>query len=76
MPPDGRAFYSGPDQTMRMLDTAGTGTWQALGPRDTINRDYGGRTLFDVGKLLVAGGGPSTSDARVVDLNGPTPKVS
>ena len=30
--PDGRAFYSGPDQTMRKLDTNGTGTWQTLRP--------------------------------------------
>jgi hypothetical protein len=74
--PNGRAFYSGPDQTLRALDTAGTGTWQALGPRDTINRDYGGHALFDVGRMLVAGGGPSTKDARVVDLNGATPQVS
>ena len=74
--PNGQAFYSGPDQTLRTLDTAGTGTWQALGQRDTINRDYGGHALFDVGKMLVAGGGPSTTDARVVDLNGATPQVS
>jgi galactose oxidase-like protein/Big-like domain-containing protein len=74
--PSGRTFYSGPDQTLRTLDTAGTGTWQAFGQRDTINRDYGGHALFDVGKMLVAGGGPSTTDARVVDLNGPTPQVS
>ena len=74
--PNGRAFYSGPDQTLRALDTTGTGAWQALGQRDTINRDYGGHALFDVGKMLVAGGGPSTKDARVVDLNGATPQVS
>jgi hypothetical protein len=74
--PDGRAFYSGPDQTLRSLDTSGTGSWQALGQRDAINRDYGGHALFDVGKMLVAGGGPSTTDARVVDLNGATPQVS
>jgi hypothetical protein len=74
--PNGRAFYSGPDQTLRTLDTTGTGTWQALGQRDTINRDYGGHALFDVGKMLVAGGGPSTKDARVIDLNGPSPQVS
>src|SRR4051794_37944374 len=74
--PDGRAFYSGPDQALRALDTAGTGTWQALGQRDTINRDYGSHALVDVGKMLVAGGGPSTRDARVVDLNGATPQVS
>jgi hypothetical protein len=74
--PNGRAFYSGPDQTLRTLDTAGTGTWQALGQRDTINRDYGGHALFDIGKMLVAGGGPSTKDARVVNVNGATPQVS
>jgi hypothetical protein len=74
--PNGRAFYAGPDQTLRALDTTGTGTWQALGQRDTINRDYGGHALFDVGKMLVAGGGPSTKDARVIDLNGATPQVS
>ena len=74
--PDGRAFYSGPDQTLRALDTAGTGTWQALGQRDGIYRDYGAHALFDVGRMLVAGGGESTNDAQVVDFNGATPQVS
>jgi hypothetical protein len=74
--PNGSAFYSGPDQTLRALNTTGTGTWQTLGQRDTINRDYGGHALFDVGKELIAGGGPSTKDTRVVDLNGATPQVS
>jgi hypothetical protein len=74
--PNGLAFYSGPDQTLRALDTAGTGTWQSLGQRDAINRDYGGHVLFDVGKVLVAGGGPSTKDARIIDVNAPTPQVS
>ena len=74
--PDGRAFYSGPDQTLRALDTSGTGAWQAFGQRDAINRDYGGHVLFDIGKILVAGGGPSTKDARVIDVNGASPLVS
>jgi hypothetical protein len=74
--PNGLAFYSGPNQTLRTLNTAGTGTWQALGQRDGINRDYGGHALFDIGKILVAGGGASTNDARVIDLNGSTPQVS
>ena len=74
--PNGRAFYSGPDQTLRTLDTTGTGAWQTFGQRDTINRDYGGHAIFDIGKMLVAGGGPSTADARVVDFNGATPQVS
>ena len=74
--PSGRAFYSGPDQTLRALDTSGTGAWQTFGQRDTINRDYGSHAIFDIGKMLVAGGGPSTKDARVVDVNGATPTVS
>jgi hypothetical protein len=74
--PDGRAFYSGPDQTMRKLDTAGTGAWQNYTQRDTINRDYGGHAMYDIGKILVAGGGPSTKEARTINLNGATPAVS
>ena len=74
--PNGLTFYSGPDQALRTLNTAGTGTWQALGQRDPINRDYGGHALFDIGKILVAGGGPSANDTRVVDINGTTPHVS
>ena len=75
--PDGRVFYSGPDQTLRTLDPSGGGAWQSFGQRDTINRTYGSHAVFDVGKTLVAGGGsPSSSDARVIDTNGATPQVS
>jgi hypothetical protein len=74
--PDGRAFYSGPDQTMRSLDTDGTGAWQTFGQRDPINRSYGSHTLYDVGKILVAGGAGSSRDARVIDINGATPQVT
>ena len=74
--PDGRAFYSGPDQTMRKLDTNGTGAWQTFGQRDTIDRSYGGHALYDVGKMLVAGGGGSSRDARIIDINGAAPVVN
>ncbi|HEV2785199.1 MAG TPA: kelch repeat-containing protein, partial [Solirubrobacteraceae bacterium] len=74
--PDGRTFYSGPDQTMRKINSAGTGSWQSYAQRDSINRDYGGHAMFDVGKILVAGGGNSVRDARVIDINGATPAVS
>ena len=30
--PDGRVFYSGPDQTLRKLDPTGGGAWQSLRP--------------------------------------------
>ncbi len=74
--PDGRVFYSGPDQTMRKLDPAGGGSWQSFGQRDAINRSYGSRAVYDLGKTIVAGGGGSSSDARVIDTNGATPQVS
>jgi hypothetical protein len=74
--PDGRAFYSGPSTTMQSLDTAGGGSWQSFGDRDSVNRSYGGHALYDIGKILVAGGGPSSKDARVIDLNGATPQAS
>jgi hypothetical protein len=74
--PDGRVFYSGPDQTLRKLDSAGTGSWQTFGQRDAINRSYGSHAVFDIGKTLVAGGGSSSNDARVIDTNGATPTVS
>jgi hypothetical protein len=75
--PDGKVFDSGPDPTLRQLDPTGTGNWQTVGDRgDAITRDYGGHALFDIGKILVAGGGPSTPDARVIDINTPTPQVT
>ena len=74
--PDGRAFYSGPDQTMRAVSTSGTGAWQTYGQRDSVNRDYGSHAVFATGKILVAGGGASSRDARVIDINGTTPAVS
>jgi hypothetical protein len=74
--PDGRAFVSGPDTTMRSLDTGGTGTWQSHGTRDSIDRGYGSHALYDIGKILVAGGGGSSRDSRVIDINGATPQVT
>jgi hypothetical protein len=74
--PDGRAFYSGPDQTMRSLNTTGGGSWQSYGQRDSLYRDYGSHALYDVGKILVAGGGPSSTNASVINVNGGTPQVT
>ena len=74
--PDGRVLYSGPDPTLRKLNPSGGGSWQSLGTRDATNRDYGSRAVYDVGKMLVAGGGPSSKDARVIDMKGATPQVS
>ena len=32
--------------------------------------------MYDIGKILVAGGGNSLASARTIDLNGPSPQVS
>ena len=61
---------------MRTLDTSGTGLWQSYEQRDSIDRSYGAHAMYDIGKILVAGGGNSTKDARVIDLNGADPTVS
>src|SRR5438105_5045318 len=74
--PDGRAFDSGPDQTMRSLNPSGAGAWQLWSSRDSINRTYGSHAMYDVGKILVAGGGRSTNTAEVIDLNGATPTAT
>ena len=74
--PNGQAFESGPDPTMRELNPSGTGTWQQYGERDPINRTYGSHAMYDIGKVLVAGGGPSTKTADVIDVNGATPTVT
>lgn len=74
--PDGRAFDSGPDPTMRSLNANGAGAWQTFSKRDSINRTYGSHAMYDVGKILVAGGGQSTKTADVIDLNGPKPTVT
>lgn len=74
--PDGQAFDSGPDQTMRSLNPSGAGAWQIWGSRDSINRDYGSHAMYDIGKILVAGGGQSTNTAEVINLNGSTPTAT
>jgi hypothetical protein len=70
--PDGRSFYSGPDDRLMTLSATGTGAWQSFGAGDG-DRDYGGHAVFDIGKILVAGGGTSRKDASVIDINGTTP---
>ena len=70
--PDGRAFYSGPDNRFLALSTTGTGSWQSLGAGDG-DRDYGSRAIYDIGKIFVAGGGFSRKDASMIDINGATP---
>ena len=74
--PDGRAFVSGPERTMLSFDTAGSGSIEEQGERDEVHRNYGSHALYDVGKILVAGGGrPAVSSANTIDINGTSPVV-
>jgi len=72
--PDGRVFYAGEEQQSRFLDVSGTGSW-SLGPlRQYGTRDYGSAVMYELGKILYAGGGdPPSNTAEIIDLNGPNP---
>ena len=74
--PDGRAFYSGPDNRMASLNPSGTGQWQMHGQRDGTDRDYGSHAMYDIGKILISGGDNSLRSARTINLNGASPQVS
>ncbi len=72
--PDGRVFTSSPAKRSRWLDTSGTGKW-TLGPASKFGlRSYGGSVMYDVGKILLVGGGnPPTRTAETIDLTASKP---
>lgn len=62
--PNGKVFYAGPNANMAALDTAGTGGWTNLAARgDGLFRKYGSSVKYDIGKILVIGGGPASCAA-------------
>jgi galactose oxidase len=78
--PNGKVFLSGMEQTTRYLDTSGTGSYTTVastnfGPL----RVYGTAVMYDVGKILIAGGAttdsaaPPTNTAEVIDLTAAAP---
>ena len=75
--PNGKVFVSGPDSTTRYLDTSGTGAWTTVATRVGGNREYGSAVMYDVGKVLIMGGGdPVVNTAEVIDLNAGSPAWS
>lgn len=69
--PDSRLFVSGPGQLSGFINTKGAGAWQQVG---RTNRGYRGEyeatsVMYDVGKILIAGGSPVTNSAEVIDVN-------
>jgi galactose oxidase len=73
-PRAGRLFYAGEERMSRFLDITGTGKWTDAGLRRFGVRDYGSAVMYDVGKILYAGGGRTTATAEIIDLNKATPK--
>ena len=80
--PDGRIFSAGPKGRMHWVDPQGSGQitqTDAVFP-GTRTGQSGGVLMFDVGKILFAGGGVSgggtTNVAHVVDFNDETPVVT
>jgi hypothetical protein len=51
---------------MNTVSTSGSGAITAAKDRDNINRDYGSFATYDIGKVLVAGGGDSRRREGVV----------
>jgi hypothetical protein len=74
--PNGLTFYFGPDNNLGYLNISGTGSWQNLTARDGINRDYGSYAMYDIGKILLAGGGSSVKNTVVADITAGTPRLS
>ena len=79
--PDGKVELVGPPRTMNTIDTSGTGAIIAAQSRDGLERDYGSFATYDIGKVLVSGGGNVTEDGQsnvptrtavVVDVNSGT----
>jgi hypothetical protein len=67
--PDGRVYYAGPEQSTAFLDLTGTGSWSAGPTRNCCFRDYGGAVMYNVGKILVVGGGDApTNTAERIDV--------
>lgn len=69
--PEGKVGYFGHEVQLRSLDPAAKGAWTVFGNRDALQRIYASYAMFDIGKVLVAGGGnpgsPPTATAVVVD---------
>ncbi|MEZ0333869.1 MAG: galactose oxidase-like domain-containing protein, partial [Gemmatimonadales bacterium] len=68
--PDGKIFMAGPEQSTAFLTTTGSGVWTTGPTRINGSRDYGSGVMYDVGKILVVGGGSPTATAERIDLLG------
>jgi galactose oxidase len=86
--PNGKLFAAGPTANMQWYDLGGNGSYQSAGTRG--NDEFGQNgiyAMYDVGKILKAGGNPnydgaqaestpSSRSAYVIDINSSSPQVT
>ena len=65
---EGDVMYFGPHDTLSRLDTDDQGEWIVGAPRDNAGyRGYGSYAMYDVDRVLVAGGGDSLASSVIID---------
>jgi len=78
--PNGSVFHSGPNNEVFSLDLQNDDAYFDHGERETGGRDrlYNSTVVYDIGKMLVAGGGFNfgAKTAITIDLNGATPVIN
>ncbi len=72
--PNGDVAFLGPSNQVGYVSTDGTGDWRSILTRDSVYRSYGSYAMYDIGRVLIAGGGKESSahsqrSSLVVDLN-------
>jgi len=68
--PDGRVAFLGPSRQLGYVNTDGSGSFQATRLREISSRSYGSYAMYDIGKVMVAGGGyqNNSTDQRATNL--------
>jgi hypothetical protein len=73
--PNGMVFSAGQGPGSQYINTTGPG---ALGPNiphvSNVTRDYGSAVMYDVGKIIVMGGGYTERSAEIINLNAVNPQ--
>lgn len=66
--PEGSVISFGPSNLLLDIDTKGLGVFTPQTARDDIEeRDYGSYAMYDVGKILVAGGAVGLTSSVIID---------
>lgn len=81
--PNGDVFHAGPSKNMHWIKTEANGSFSDAGPRaDDAPSLQGTTVMYDIGKLLKAGGAasytaghPATDSSYTIDINQGTPQV-